>query len=64
MMIARRLDAQYQQCHITIHQIFLKKYLLPKLNQTTRSKRGKMGFIFKVTIGIVSEAVAAFIKHR
>ena len=66
MKIARRLDAQYQQYNKSVHIIFLEEIpiLLPKLDQTTRGKGGILGFIFKVIIGIASEAVSPFIKYR
>ena len=38
--------------------------LFPKLDQTTRSKRGILGFVFKFIIGIALEAVSTVIKHR
>ena len=66
MIIARRLDAQYQQYNKTIHKIFLEEIplLLPKLFQTTRCKRGILGIVSKGIIGISSEAVSAFMKHK
>ena len=66
MIIARRSDAQDHHFSKTIHKIFLEEIciLLPKLDQTTRSKRGILEFIFKVITDIASEAVPAFIKYR
>ena len=66
MIIARRFDTQYQKYNKTIHKIFLEELpiLLLKLDQTTRSKIGILVFVFQVIIGIASEAVSVFIKHK
>ena len=61
MIIARKLDAQYQ---LFLNFSGRNTQFVTKLDQTTRTEREILGFIFKVIIGITSEGVSASIKHR
>ena len=65
MLLARKLDAQFQQCYKTNQQIFLEEIplLLPRLEEPKRCKRGIIGIMFKVIVNIASEVVSAFIKQ-
>ena len=64
LLLTRKLDGQYQWYNKSIHEIFLGEIplLLPKLVDLKRCKRGLIGIMFKVIVGITSEAVPAFIR--
>ena len=65
MLLARKLDAQYQQYNKTIHKIFLEviPLLLAKFEELKRCQRGIKEILFKVVIDFPSEAVSAFIRQ-
>ena len=65
MLLARKLDVQYQQYNKTIHELLLEEIplLLPRIEKLKRCKRGTIGILFKAIIGIASGAVSAFIRQ-